>query len=114
MVSMFCTLLVVSPLTTTQSQITTVLKKLDTIVSIEIDGTETSFDRTEAKRFINSWLKDLNQPQVIRSHPAKFNRNKDTYGLYHLKSINGDYRFFYFSKVKNNDHKIVRIKIIKV
>ncbi len=115
MIGILCTLLTFTAQSNfDNTEIDMIINKLDQKVHLEIEGKKTTLHKLEAKATLTNWFASLRHPQVMRSHPAKFNSNRDTYGLYHLKSSHGDYRFFYFSEMKDNTHKIVRIKIIKV
>ena len=114
MISFFCTLITLSTSSVLSGQIDVLLNNLDQKVEIQVDRELQLLSNREAKSYIQNWMKSLNNPQVIRSHPSKNNQSKDTYGLYHIEDGNDSYRFFYFSSINGSSHKIAKVKIIKV
>ena len=114
MISFFCALLTLTTSFILSGQIDILLDNLDHKVEIQVDRELQFLTKSEAKSYIQNWMKSLNDPQVIRSHSSRHKQSKDTYGLYHIEDANDSYRFFYFSSINGSSDKITKVKIIKV
>ena len=96
----------------TSANVSQVLDNLDQEVTIQIDREVLTLSQSEAKSYLEDWMNDLHNPEVVRSHPAKYEQKKDTYGLYHISCESKSYRFFYFCSIHGSTHKINKVKIV--
>lgn len=94
------------------ANVSQVLDNLDQEVTIQIDREVLTLSQDEAKTYLQKWMKTLHNPEIIRSHPAKYEQKKDTYGLYHINCGQKSYRFFYFCSLHGSTHKINKVKIV--
>ena len=94
------------------ADVSQVLDNLDQEVTIQIDREVLTLSQNEAKTYLEKWMNALQNPEIIRSHPAKYEQKKDTYGLYHISSDQKSYRFFYFCSIHGSTHKINKVKIV--
>ena len=94
------------------ANVSQVLDNLDQEVMIQIDRELLTLSQNEAKTYLEKWMNALQNPEIIRSHPAKYEQKKDTYGLYHISSDQKSYRFFYFCSIHGSTHKINKVKIV--
>jgi len=95
---------------TPNAHVSQVLDNLDQEVTIQIDREVLTLSHNEAKTYLQKWMNALHNPE--RSHPAKYEQKRDTYGLYHISSDQKSYRFFYFCSIHGSTHKINKVKIV--
>ena len=94
------------------ADVSQVLDNLDQEVTIQMDREVLTLSNNDAKVYLQKWMTSLPNPEIVRSHPAKYEQKKDTYGLYHISSDLDSYRFFYFCSIHGSSHKINKVKIV--
>ena len=113
MISSFCAIFILST-TILNGQIDQVLNNLDHTVEVQFNRDVYSFDKNEAIDFIEIWMNSLDNPDIFISTSMNMKNKMNSYGLYHIESEQGSFRFFYFSSLYNSTDKISKVKIIKI
>lgn len=94
------------------ADVSQVLDNLDQEVTIQMDREVLTLSNKEAKVYLQKWMNALHNPEIVRTHPAKFEQKRDTYGLYHISSDQNSYRLFYFCSIHGSTHKVNKVKIV--
>ncbi len=112
--SFFYTLLFSTTFAGSNTNITSINSQLAPIVEWQNGPYKEQVSKNVAVKRLNQILDDLGPTEVVRTHPAKLNAKRDTYGLIHLSNGEESIRIFYFCQKLGYKHVINKLKITTI